>query len=419
MFEKVDQQPSPQLPEQLATMTPGEELVAALSKLDRSRLSGHDLVVVMGAYQRLVSHFQAELYASSESVLEAVEEECGLPADEVWDAAASEIRAALRFTRRAAETHLNLAIDLDRLPTVWQALLRGEIDLPRARVILDGLSHLEDATASTIAQEVLGSAPVLTTGQLRARVARLSIEIDPSSAQERYRAKIGHRSVELRPTESGTANLCALDLPASEACRAMRRINRIARSLNTKDEQRSMDQLRADVFLDLLSGGVSGAAGADRAMVDIRVDLETLCGIAERAGEIPGYGPVVADVARQLVGAQPGAQWRATVTGSAGDLVEVFTTRRRPSADQRRRVEGRSPTCVFPGCRMPATDSDLDHNHPWAETHQTVTDDLAPLCRHDHVNRHRRGWKIERVRASVYRWTSPLRHQYLVGPDPP
>jgi hypothetical protein len=79
----------------------------------------------------------------------------------------------------------------------------------------------------------------------------------------------------------------------------------------------------------------------------------------------------------------------------------------------------RSDTCVFPGCRMPATESDLDHNQPWAETHVTETDQLAPLCRHDHVNRHQRGWKISQLAPGAYQLTSPLGHIYTTGADPP
>ncbi|MEE8375472.1 MAG: HNH endonuclease signature motif containing protein [Acidimicrobiia bacterium] len=37
---------------------------------------------------------------------------------------------------------------------------------------------------------------------------------------------------------------------------------------------------------------------------------------------------------------------------------------------------------------MPATDCDLDHRNAWADGGPTTEDNLAPLCRHDHIVRH-------------------------------
>ena len=73
-----------------------------------------------------------------------------------------------------------------------------------------------------------------------------------------------------------------------------RRINQIARDLKHGDDPRTLDQIRADVFLDLLAGVDLNTAGR-RATVDITVDLETLTGLTENPGELAGIGPVIAD----------------------------------------------------------------------------------------------------------------------------
>jgi hypothetical protein len=69
---------------------------------------------------------------------------------------------------------------------------------------------------------------------------------------------------------------------------------------------------------------------------------------------------------------------------------------------------------------MPARQSDLDHQNPWAVTHYTQTSGLEPLCRHHHRLKHR-AWKLETdpSRPGSYTWTSPLGHTYTKGPDPP
>jgi hypothetical protein len=147
--------------------------------------------------------------------------------------------------------------------------------------------------------------------------------------------------------------------------------------------------------------------------------MTTLLELDDQPGEIPGWGPVISDVARQVVEAQSSSEWRVTATDEHGHPVAVVTTRRRPTTAQTRVVEARNPHCVFPGCRMPASDCDLDHEHPWAETHQTSTTHLEPLCRHHHRIRHQLGWKLRQLQPGVYEWTSPLGNTYTTRPEPP
>ena len=182
-----------------------------------------------------------------------------------------------------------------------------------------------------------------------------------------------------------------------------------------------MDQLRADVFLDLLEGSLGkGSEGAGRGVVDIQVDLETLMNLSESAGDLAGYGPVVADIVRQVTERQRHGLWQFTVTDpDSGQPLHTGTTRRRPVAGQRRHVAAFNRTCVFPGCRMPAADSDLDHRVPWSEGGATETCNLAPLCRHDHCNRHHCGWRYEHLSNGDFLWTSRLGHTYTTSGRPP
>jgi hypothetical protein len=127
----------------------------------------------------------------------------------------------------------------------------------------------------------------------------------------------------------------------------------------------------------------------------------------------------LADVARQIVDEASDAEWRIVPVDENGQPVEVVTTKRRPSTTQKRQVETRNPTCVFPGCRMPADQCDLNHEIPWAEAHRTTIRELGPLCRHNHIDHHRHRWKLQQIRPGVYQWTSPLGHTYTTGPDEP
>jgi len=391
------------LPEGLAGMDPGADLGLALSTIDRARLSQPDRVTVMQAWARQLARAQAELYVSMIGVADAAGERAGGDVELAEDLAASEIRAALGWTRRAADAQLDLARNLwERHPAVWTALYQGRIDLPKARVIIDQTSHLETDQARQVADTALETAGEMTTGQLRARIRRLVLAVDPDSARERYEARLKDRRVVIEATEVGTANLFGMDLPAADTTAAMRRINRLARSAKTSDDVRTLDQIRADIFLDLLNGRQPNQSHGDGAVVDIRVDLSTLTGLNDNPGEIPGWGPVIADIARQVVTEQEKAEWRITVNDpDTGRPVHVGTTRRRPTTSQRRKVEAVALTCVFPGCRMPARDSDLDHRNAWADGGPTQEDNLEPLCRHDHRLKHA-GWKLEGLETGEY-----------------
>jgi hypothetical protein len=397
-------------------------LAAALDRVDRDRLSGHERVSLLKARARQIAHDQAELLADIQSVSASVSELANLPDpddQDVFDTTASEISTALVLTRRAAEVHTHLAETLCvRLPQVWKALSEGVIDLARARVLADQTSHVPEELARQVSDTALERASKQTTGQLRARIQRLIISIDPAAAKDRYEKKVTERMVICEQTDAGTANIHGYDLPADRANQAMCRINRLAHTAKRGGDRRCIDQIRADIYLDLLNGNEVGE-GNDRGVVDIRVELTTLLELDDQPGEIPGWGPVIADITRQLVSDSDQAEWRMAIEHQC-QLVDVITTRRRPTKAQKRIVETRNPTCVFPGCRMPARQSDLDHQNPWAVTHYTQTSGLEPLCRHHHRLKHR-NWKLETNpnRPSTYIWISPLGHTYTTGPDPP
>jgi hypothetical protein len=157
-----------------------------------------------------------------------------------------------------------------------------------------------------------------------------------------------------------------------------------------------------------------------RGVVDLHIDLTTLAGLDANPAEIPGFGPIVADVARQVAARQHDSEWRVTVTDpDRGTVVWNGITRRRPTITQRRDLEARHRDCVFPGCRMPATDSDIDHTVDHANGGRTDASNLGPLCRHHHRLKHEGEWLLEQLAPGVFRWTSRLGHVYTVGPGPP
>lgn len=192
------------VPVGLADLVPGPVLAAVLASIDCDRLSGFDRVVVLQARARQLAYDQAEFYAAMVVVADAI------PEAEA-EFASDEIRAALSWTRRAADRHLGLGFDLMvRLPDLWEALHHGSIDLPRARVIIDNTCHLEVDDARRVTAQILPDAGSLTTGELAARLRRLLIGSDPEAARKRYEDGVSDRRVVAQPNPDGTANLYGL-----------------------------------------------------------------------------------------------------------------------------------------------------------------------------------------------------------------
>ncbi len=108
--------------------------------------------------------------------------------------------------------------------------------------------------------------------------------------------------------------------------------------------------------------------------IEVRVRLSTLLGIDEHPAELPGWGPLPAAAARDLVAAQHDAEWRLAIVDTAGYLLHGDLTRRRPSRPSARGdrvggiVEIAVPVSML--AQLPALATD----HPeWARVLQGIS----------------------------------------------
>ncbi|MDG4829128.1 DUF222 domain-containing protein [Solwaraspora sp. WMMD1047] len=410
------------LPEGLAEFPPGPELAARLATIDRSRLNGHDLVVLLQARSRQAAHEQAQVLADMAELAHCPPGHSDSPAARtpgVDEFAVDEIRAALCLTRTAADAALTLALDVTgRLPRVHAGMLAGAVDVPRARVFARETRALPTATARSVVDEVIDDAPTLTTGQLAARLRSLAITADPTSADRRRQASLARRRIFSALDPDGTVTLAGFRLPTDRAAVAAARIDDLARAAKRAGDSRTMDQLRADTFLDLLEGAAAAGTPGGRGGVELRVALTTLMGLSDQPGELAGWGPVVAEVAREVAERQRRSPWRVSVYDRTGRLVHHGPVRRRPSTADAEFVKARDRTCRAPGCRMPAHQSDLDHTQPYSEGGPSDPGNLGVLCRHDHRLKGEGGWRLRQISDGVFAWRSRQGHTYLVPPDP-
>ena len=576
-------------------MTPGPALGMLLASIDFAAVDVADRVEVLRARQRQVSHDQAGLLADMYGIAEAVR--AAGCVGRRGEGPIGEVAAALTYSTRRAALDLDLACTLiGHLPSVFTALQDGDVCWVKAVAFADWLADLNPEQAAAICADLLPLAPRLTAAQLRDRLRRRVLDIDPDHARRRYRDAVRERVVVAYLDDNGTVTISATGLPADEAAQACERLDQLARAVKRAGHRGVLSRIQADVFLGVLSGqfdhmtepeiiavllaqhrpedsddtGDTGdteqaesvglidlaecggrsttvdqpqslAPGTGQAPrsahpkpadqssaqretqfsepagqskptpdktgaparvvpfgVEIKVGLLTLLGLDERCAELPGYGFIPAHIARQTVTAQTrGGQWRCAITNDRGQLLFDGITARRPRPDiaatdppgrcrrgivelqlssselaalvdddqhgwgrvitdiaekyrshcnpdpltlsagmtanarqhQRdkarllrgavaRHVHIRDRTCVFPGCRRPARQAQLDHTIDHAHGGPTTADNADPLCTMHHAWKTLRWWRLTQPRPGQFRWTSPLGRVYYTHSQP-
>ncbi|WP_051580945.1 HNH endonuclease signature motif containing protein [Pseudonocardia acaciae] len=331
-------------------------------------------------------------------------------------------------TRVAAGTAANRVHDasvlVERLPAIWDALSSGRITLPSARAVAEETLGLDARHLDEAQTRILERAAGQTTGQVRAHAKRVVARLDAEAVRRRAEQARRERSVSLDPEPDGMATLRAY-LPAHEAVAAYEVLGDYARRAGCPDNARTMDARRADALVDLiLRPGTPDpdeppTAGRNRASAQIlvTVSLTTLLGLDQLPAELAGYGPIPADVARELAAE---GTWRRLITDPVtGSLLDFGTARYRPPPNLAEFVITRDQTCGFPGCRVPAHRCRLDHTVPFdpqTRAGPTNADDLRPLSRAHHLLKHSPGWSLVRNSDDSLTWTAPTGHRFTRHP---
>ncbi len=329
--------------------------------------------------------------------------------------AALEVAALFRMSVRAARQRLDLAVTLTaRLPRTLAAMKDGRLDGHRARTIADAVALLSDQDAAAVESEVVDQVEDLAPAPLRRLLTRAIRRLDATALERRHEKRVAERRVDAYPTEDGCAAL-TVHGAAARVQIADRRVDAIARRLRDTgaSEGRTLDQLRADVALDLLAG-----KDYDNATVTVLLTMPatTALGVDGRPAHLVGYGDIPARQAIDLA-YHTDATWRRILTEPAtGRVLDVGRRRYRPPIALRDHVRADSPTCTGPGCSRPAQQCDLDHRVPFPEG-TTSKDNLHPACRRHHRAKTLGGWRTTKDRRGLL-WISPCGYRYRHQPDP-
>ena len=359
-----------------------------------------------------------------------------------------ELAAALRITEYAAGDLMARSTALvDRYPSALDALHRARVTDQHVRFLVDVLDGADPAVRARLIDRAVDLAEELPAGAFRRRLRDLVAAETMETRAEEHRRAVDERRVYIEPGRDGMSRLTA-HLPTVEAHAIFDRLTRMGAAIAgrhapvdspaatpdadvdgsgadgsaTGRDERSLDQIRADILCDLLiDGRCDGhptAAQGIRPTVVVTVPALTLLGTQGGSATLEGVGPIPIERARELSG---GAKsWMRVLTHpETGAVLSVGRTRYDPPPELRRLVQWRAERCMAPGCVMPASRCEIDHTVAWSEGGRTAADNLAPLCAGHHTVKHHGGWSVVQVPGSggAVEWTSPYGRRYRVEPE--
>ncbi|KQQ00002.1 MULTISPECIES: HNH endonuclease signature motif containing protein [unclassified Rathayibacter] len=388
-------------------------------------------------------------YRAARLVPEAFARGGDLTRSESRDLFERSIRAEFAVAMRTSERRMTRTLEharllIEELPQTRAALADGAILWEASEVICDAAAVLPAASRAALDECAAEVALTATPTQLQRAVARMRDELHDEPLALRHVRARADRTVWISPEIDGMATLGAL-LPATVAMGVYNRIDRIARSLrdgargdcddaggSTSDgigEERTLAQLRADAFGDLLTDGdIAGTTPVSdpeataptfvpgvRAEVRLTLAASTASGADDAPADLDGYGLIPADVARELVGV--GASFTRILTDpDTGAVTSVGRTHRVPQAQMRLHLQLRDQTCRFPGCTRPASTSEADHTIEWRNGGETSLQNLASLCTGHHHVRHGDRWTYVLHPDGSTDWTTPTGRRVSTRP---
>lgn len=467
-------------------------MTALLDATDSQMAMLADLVASLEAAEATLSSMQAArdgMLAMAGRLAVDIARESAHPdhGDMAIRTVAAEIGAAQRVSDRTIERRMAEASWLvERFPAVWAAQGEGRISGAHSRVIVEAGAHLDDAVdRQAYAAEAVALAESESPNRLRRLARRLAERFQERTITERHRDAREKRRVWVKDLDDGMAELGAHG-PAALVHGMFDRLSQMAHAVKEENtravkaaasgtntdidtdiagedsvgeeyvaDERSVDQLRADLLADLVLTGAptghdtaEGLLGAIHARIEVSVPVMTLMqddqagpeandldltGLGVGGGldhrldgvdprltdrdpppaELDGTTPIDARTARALAGSAAG--WDRLFTHPiSGAMLAV--DRYRPSEHLRRHLRARDQRCRFPGCGIRARKCDLDHNHAAASGGPTSDSNLSAFCRRHHMLKHNSPWHVEQRAGGILEWTSPTGRGYIDRP---
>lgn len=403
---------------------------------EKARLAAREALLLAGALDNALA--EAELSASNSR-------ESEIPVRSV----VAEYSAAGRISSRTMECMMWDAHSLvTRFPVTFQSLESGRISPTHARIIADaGFRIGDEEKRFEYELAAVNYAEGESPNRIRSVVRMLAAKHGGVTEEERRKNAHESRCVWVQDFDDGNSQLSVRgpSVLIHAAFDRLTQLGRVARGSDAAvddqtlipaqgasagtdapgEDERTMDQVRADVFLDLLLAAdattvPSAGVEAIRANIQVTIPAAVLAGSSDAPADLYGCGPVDADLARELAGLAPG--WDRLYLEAYSGLVTA-TDRYRPTAEMRRHLRARDGRCRFPGCGAAAWRCDLDHNQEHSRGGPTACGNLSHLCRRHHSLKHpdvapEYWWTARQLSRGKVEWTSPNGWVFVDHPPP-
>ena len=312
----------------------------------------------------------------------------------------------------AARERVRVARALGTLPTLAEALARGELSYAKVRALT------RVATPETEAR-LLAVGRAGTAAHVE-RIVRGWRRVDRLAEGREAARQHARRALHVYVDEDGTVVLRgrlapevgALLLRALDAARETlyqrrRREEAVPALADPAAEAPTRAQQQADALAPLAEAALHheldpGAPG-ERYQVVVHVDAEVLADSAQPGQSVLEDGPrVSAETSRRLACDASRVVMRHDPDGQ---LVEVGAQTRTIPAALRRALTNRDRGCRFPGCHVPVCQG--HHVRHWAAGGPTTLSNLALLCRRHHRAVHEEGYRLERLPDGALQFRRP------------
>ncbi len=414
---------------EVALAGPGPEAIALLDGLQARELTGSQRLEVAAAWERQSRWLSARQQSANVAFV-------GARIEDSRDGHRQQDSRVFQLALAAdcSDVFLRVKLSTSRLlATTLSAtaahLESGELSDYRARVICDKLGGLAPSVARAIEARVLPTAAEIRLASLSAKLRRLVLAAQgPQAAEEHRQGMLNRRvTVDREPSEPGLLGLHAslppettlairqaLEIKAAEFAKADK-----AQYAEDSTPKRTKDQRLADALAWFVLGPAEDDANKParpKILVQVTMSLPTLLALRDNTGELPGYGPIPAEIARRLA---EDAEWQRLVHEPVtGYLLDVGKERYRPPAEMLEFTRLRDGQDRFPGSCRGARFADGDHVVEFREGEggSTSSANIAMLSRIGHVAKTHGGWRCEGDANGILSWTSPHGQVYRVPP---
>lgn len=403
-----------------------------------------ELCDLLGALESVKNATSAAQARATVLATEALTEQAvagGTPQETADKGVAQQLALARRESPFAGRQHVGFArAVVGEMPCTHAALTAGMIGEWTATQIVKETACLSLEHRQAVDAHLEGRFGTDSHRALVAAAKAKAYELDPYSVANRGRKARADRRVSVRPAPDVMAIVSGY-LPVAEGVACYKALDEAAKGVKSDGDERSLDQIRADLFTQRLTGR-DPAEGVNIELGLVMTD-RALLGLDETSARLESYGPLPAPLARDLVrddradggdgetdGGDQGAQglarravvWlrRLYADPVTGVLSEQDSRRRLFDGALRRFLVARDQVCRTPWCDAPVRHA--DHVLPWSRGGRTTADEGEGMCEACNYAKESTGWFHQVVDlpdgTHTVKITTPTGHTYYSQPPP-